>query len=43
VTEFSELSLEELENILAEAISDEAFERASQIRDEINKRKKKGA
>jgi bifunctional DNase/RNase len=39
--EFSSLSLEELERILSEAIQEEAFERASQIRDEINKRKKK--
>ena len=39
--EFSGLSLEELERILTDAIQEEAFERASQIRDEINKRKKK--
>lgn len=39
--EFSDLSLDELEKLLAEAISDEAFERASMIRDEIARRKKK--
>jgi uncharacterized protein len=36
--EFSGLSLEELEKLLNEAISDENFERASLIRDEIKKR-----
>jgi bifunctional DNase/RNase len=41
LNEFSELNLDDLEKLLTEAISDEAFERASQIRDEINKRKKK--
>jgi uncharacterized protein len=37
-SEFSELSLEDLEKILKDAISDENFERASLIRDEIKKR-----
>jgi bifunctional DNase/RNase len=41
ISEFSNLGLEELENLLATAIQDEAFERASQIRDEINRRKAK--
>lgn len=35
----SELSLEELKKSLAEAVKDEDYERASQIRDEINRRK----
>ncbi len=41
LNEFTDLGIEDLEKLLAEAIADEAFERASQIRDEINKRKKK--
>jgi bifunctional DNase/RNase len=39
-SEFSMISLEELEKMLEEAIAEEAFERASQIRDEIKRRKK---
>ena len=38
--EFSGVTLENLEKMLEEAINQEAFERASQIRDEIKKRKK---
>ncbi len=37
--EFAHVPLSELENMLAEAIAEEAFERASRIRDEINRRK----
>jgi uncharacterized protein len=37
-TEFSELPLEELEKLLEVAIAEEAFERASLIRDEIRRR-----
>jgi uncharacterized protein len=37
-TNFSELSLDELESLLEIAISEEAFERASLIRDEIRRR-----
>lgn len=36
--EFSNLSVDELEKLLKEAIDDENFERASQIRDEIKNR-----
>ena len=36
----SELQLEELENLLKEVLEDEDYERAAEIRDEINKRKK---
>jgi uncharacterized protein len=39
-TEFTGQSLEELENLLQEAISNEDYEKASIIRDEIKKRKK---
>jgi uncharacterized protein len=39
-TEFSDLNLDELEKMLEDAITEEAFEKASQIRDEINRRKK---
>jgi bifunctional DNase/RNase len=35
----SELSLDELNKFLAEAVQDEDYEKASQIRDEINRRK----
>ena len=35
----TELSLEELKKSLAEAVKDEDYEKASQIRDEINRRK----
>lgn len=38
--EYSKLSLAELEELLSSAIEDEAYERASKIRDEINRRKK---
>lgn len=38
--EFSATPTGELEKMLAEAIAEEAFERASRIRDEINRRKK---
>ncbi|MBN2484489.1 MAG: bifunctional nuclease family protein [Bacteroidales bacterium] len=37
--ELSSLNLEELKRILEEAVRDENYERASQIRDEINRRK----
>jgi uncharacterized protein len=37
--EFAHVPLSELENMLAEAIAEEAFERASRIRDEINRRR----
>jgi len=40
-TDFSVLTLEELNELLMSAIDEEAFEKASKIRDEINKRKKK--
>ena len=40
-TEFTTMSLSELEEQLAAAVADEAYEKASLIRDEINKRKKK--
>lgn len=36
---FSEMSSDELKQILKEAIEDEAYEKASRIRDELNKRK----
>lgn len=39
-SEFSGLSDEQLEELLAHALEDEAYERASRIRDEITKRKK---
>jgi protein-arginine kinase activator protein McsA len=37
-SEFQQLSKEELENALQEAIENEDYERASLLRDEINKR-----
>ena len=40
-TEYSKMTLEELEESLLLAVSEEAYEKASKIRDEINKRKKK--
>ena len=40
-TEYANMKLSELEEILKTAIEEEAFEKASIIRDEINKRKKK--
>jgi len=39
--EFASLSLKELESILMAAIDEEAYEKASKIRDEISKRKSK--
>jgi uncharacterized protein len=39
---FSALSLEELKNMLAKAVEDENYEKASKIRDEINERKEGG-
>lgn len=39
--ELSELNLDELKKVLAEAVKDENYERASQVRDEINRRKQK--
>jgi bifunctional DNase/RNase len=39
--EFTQVSTEELENLLMKAIDDEAYERASKIRDEINCRRSK--
>lgn len=39
-SEFSGLTLEQLDELLAHALEDEAYERAGRIRDEINKRKK---
>ncbi|HSV87517.1 MAG TPA: bifunctional nuclease family protein [Bacteroidales bacterium] len=39
--EYSNLSLSELELMLSTAISEEAYEKASKIRDEINRRKHK--
>lgn len=38
-SEFSDFKLDELQKLLMEAIAEEAFERASKIRDEIKKRK----
>jgi bifunctional DNase/RNase len=38
-SEFSHLSLDELQEMLDSAIKDEAYEKAGKIRDEINKRK----
>jgi len=40
-SEYSNLSVSELETILMTAIDEEAYERASKIRDEINRRKSK--
>jgi bifunctional DNase/RNase len=40
LSEFQQLSKEELENALQEAIENEEYERASLLRDEINKRTK---
>ena len=39
--EYSHLSVSELETMLMAAIDEEAYERASKIRDEINRRKSK--
>jgi uncharacterized protein len=39
--ELSDSSMEELKSLLAEAVSKEDYERASEIRDEINRRSKK--
>ncbi len=39
-SEFSGLTDEQLEELLSHALEDEAYERASRIRDELNKRKK---
>lgn len=39
-TEYSRMSMEELKELLKSAISEEAYEKASKIRDEINNRKK---
>lgn len=39
-TEYSRLSMDELKELLKSAISEEAYEKASKIRDEINNRKK---
>lgn len=39
--EFSKLNLKELKEMLTKAIDEEAYEKASKIRDEINKRKGK--
>lgn len=39
-TEYSRMSLDELRELLKTAISEEAYEKASKIRDEINNRKK---
>lgn len=41
-TEFESLNLESLNNLLKEAVDLEDYERASHIRDEIQKRKKEG-
>ncbi len=41
LTSFSNYSMEELEEMLATAIEEEAYEKASLIRDEIDNRKKK--
>jgi protein-arginine kinase activator protein McsA len=38
---FSDLSLEELQQKLQEAIADEAYEKAARLRDELNKRNAK--
>lgn len=40
-SEYSNLSVSELETLLMAAIDEEAYERASKIRDEINRRKSK--
>lgn len=39
--EFSQLNMKELKELLSQAIKEEAYEKASKIRDEINKRKGK--
>ena len=39
-TRYSEYSLEELKELLSEAIADEDYEKASKIRDEINRKKR---
>lgn len=39
-SEFRDMSLDDLEKLLTDAIAEEAFERASMIRDEISRRKK---
>lgn len=40
-TEYANLSVKELEDLLMAAIDEEAYEKASKIRDEINRRKSK--
>ena len=40
-TTYTQMTSEELEEALSAAISEEAYEKASIIRDEISKRKKK--
>ncbi|HQU99946.1 MAG TPA: UvrB/UvrC motif-containing protein, partial [Bacteroidia bacterium] len=40
MNEFSGLSASQLQEMLAKALDDEAYERASRIRDELKKRKK---
>ena len=39
--DLSKADTEELKDLLKKAIDDEAYERASKIRDELNKRKKR--
>ncbi len=39
--EFSQMNMKELKDMLSQAISEEAYEKASKIRDEINRRKSK--
>ncbi|TVQ90865.1 MAG: hypothetical protein EA393_05060 [Bacteroidetes bacterium] len=39
ITDYESLSIKELEDLLMAAIDEEAYEKASKIRDEINKRK----
>ncbi len=39
ISDYESLSIKELENLLMAAIDEEAYEKASKIRDEINKRK----
>ncbi|MDD5507298.1 MAG: bifunctional nuclease family protein [Bacteroidales bacterium] len=41
VSEYSELTVNELTELLNKAVENEEYEKASQIRDEINRRKKK--